>query len=123
MTRLALMLSVLLVAPSASAQERTPLLHALYGNAVTLQGLDAYLTLRAVQTRDFQETNGLMAPMVERPIAWLAMKAATSIATVQVADHLWMSGRKKTAIATLIATNGLMSIVVARNAALLRRRA
>lgn len=103
---------------------RTPgrprILPLMYVSGVALQGYDAYSTF-AVLGRGGVEANPLMKGATH-PAVFVAVKGATSALTIAVAERLWRrQGRRKTAVALLVVTNGLLAISAAHNASVLHR--
>jgi hypothetical protein len=89
------------------------LLASLYASFVTLQALDAHSTLVAID-RGARETNPMMAPLVDRPAAFVALKAGTA------AGVLYMTERVRRhsplgAVLMMAAFNSAYATVVARN--------
>jgi len=66
------------------------------------------------------ETNPVASATVTQPAAFLAMKGVAAAATVYSAERLWRKGRRKSAVALMIVTNGALAVVTARNASVLR---
>jgi Domain of unknown function (DUF5658) len=91
----------------------------MYSGMIALQGYDAYSTLAAIK-RGAVETNPVASATVTQPAAFLAMKGVAAAATVYSAERLWRKGRRKSAVALMIVTNGALAVVTARNASVLR---
>jgi hypothetical protein len=124
-------------APSADARERAggvdwslrpiefgpatrgAVLPALYGSYAALQVFDAYTTLNGVR-RGAQEGNAVMSGMAGNSAAVWGLKAGVTLSSVMVAERLWKQRRRGQAIAVMLAANGIMAGVAARNAAVLR---
>ena len=53
------------------------------------------------------------------PPVFIAIKAATTVATIFWAERLWREHHRKTAIVVMVLTNGMMA-VAAQNASVLR---
>jgi len=106
------------VAPVFGTTRPTPLL-ALYAASIALNGYDAYSTTTALGQGGV-EANPAMKLIVQSPMVFVAVKAAMTAATIVSAEQLWRRGRRGHAIALMIASNGLMAIVGAHNAAVLR---
>jgi hypothetical protein len=109
MRRLAVVAVLALLAPAAAAaQERE--LGPLYVSFAALQLLDAHSTL----TSGAREANPVVQPFVARPVAFVALKTATAVGTVYIAERLWRRDRKK-ALVLMVAVNAAYAAVVARN--------
>jgi hypothetical protein len=96
-----------------AADRHGRLLASLYASFVTLQALDAHSTLVAID-RGARETNPMMAPLVDRPAAFVALKAGTA------AGVLYMTERVRRhsplgAVLMMAAFNSAYATVVARN--------
>jgi hypothetical protein len=91
----------------------------MYGSLAALQGYDVYSTLRAVK-QGGAEANPLMAGIVRRPAAFLAIKSAATVATICMAERLWRKHRRGSAVVLMVVTNGMMAVVAAHNASVLR---
>lgn len=117
---------MLLTGASAFANEPVPAdeppasFRALSISYVALNGADAVTTIRALNNRHL-EGNPLVAPLASNPPALIAVKAASSVAAVYMAERLWKRNRRA-AVVTMVALNALMSSVVVRNAAIGGRR-
>jgi hypothetical protein len=94
-------------------------LPALYVSLAGLQAYDGYSTIRGLR-QGAVETNGIVKGVAGNPAAMWAMKAGVTTASVVIAERLWKQNRRTAAIVTMVATNGLMAVVAARNAAVLR---
>ena len=103
-----------------SAAHRPASLPILYASGVALQAYDAYSTF-AVLKRGGVEANPLMKGATH-PAVFLAIKGATSALTIAVAERMWRKqGRRKAAVTLLVVTNGVLAIVAAHNASVLRQ--
>jgi hypothetical protein len=92
----------------------------LYSSLVTLNALDVHSTLTGLSTGHAREANPIMRPFVERPAAFIAVKAGLTAATI------WMSEKSrkkhpKRALVALIVSNVAMAAVVAHNYRVARR--
>ena len=102
------------------APRRPGILPLMYATRLALQGYDAYSTF-AVRSRGGVEANPLMKGATH-PAVFVAVNGATSALTIAVAERLWRrQGRRKTAVALLVVTNGLLAISAAHNASVLHR--
>jgi hypothetical protein len=126
----ALLAAVLLAAPAAASDESASLqgpsptrgaaLPSLYVSLAALNVYDGVTTLRGVG-RGAAEANGLMAPLATRPAAFWAVKGAVTTSSIVIAEKMWRAGFRKRAIVFLAVSNGIMTAVAARNAAVTRR--
>ena len=98
---------------------RGGVLPSLYVSLAGLQAYDGYSTITGLK-RGAVETNGIMKNVAGNPAAMFAMKAGVTAASILMAERLWKQNRRTAAIVTMIATNGLMAAVAARNASVLR---
>jgi hypothetical protein len=97
---------------------RGSVLPALYIGVAGLQVYDGYSTLTGFK-RGAIETNAVMKNVAGNPAAMLAVKGGVTAASIFMAERLWKQNRRTAAIVTMIATNGLMAAVAARNASVL----
>jgi len=104
--------------PMASIANRPGVLPVLYVSLAGLQAYDGYSTLTGVR-RGAGETNGLMKNVAGNPAAMWAVKGGVTAASIVLSERLWKQNRKVAAIVTMVATNGLMAAVAARNASVL----
>ncbi len=65
------------------------------------------------------EANGVMKGITGSPVVFWAVKGAVTAASIVAAERLWKDHRRGAAIATMLATNGVMAIVAVRNASVL----
>ena len=106
-------------AASAGRREYGGVLTPLYVSFVALQGLDIHSTLMAMN-RGARETNPMMAGLVNRPAAFVALKAGTA------AGVLYMTERVRRhsplgAVLMMVAFNSAYATVVANNYSVLSR--
>jgi hypothetical protein len=92
----------------------------MYTGLIGLQGYDTYSTLAALK-RGGVEANPLMRGIVGRPAVLIAVKGATTLLTIYTAERLWRQDRKVAAVAVMVASNGMLAVVAAHNASVLRR--
>jgi hypothetical protein len=92
-------------------------LPALYVTLAGLQAYDGFSTFRSVRNGGV-EANPLMRNFAGNPAAVFAVKGGVTAASILVCERLWKQNRRTAAIMTMIATNGLMAAVVARNASM-----
>lgn len=96
------------------APERRPAaLPALYATLGAMHALDAYSTRRAVNAGAY-EGNPLMRKAAGNSGAMLAVKAASTAATIFFAERAWKKNRKG-AVILMAAINGAMAAVSVRN--------
>ena len=109
---------------ATSATERSPgrpiVLPGLYAGFITLQALDTSYTLRSVPLLA-REANPLMRGVTKYPAAFVALKAGLTIGAIMNAERLWKEDHRVAAIVLMAASNGLMAVVVSRNASTLRQ--
>jgi len=98
---------------------RGAVLPTLYVSLAGLQAYDVYATTTGLR-RGAVEANGVMKNVAGNPAAMWAVKAGVTTATIVIAEQLWKQHRRTAAIVTMIASNGLMAVVAARNASVLR---
>ena len=85
----------------------------LYASFVGLQALDVHSTLRALD-RGGRETNGLMAPLTQRPAAFVALKAGSTAGILYLTER--MRRHSPTAAIVMMAVfNSAYATVVANN--------
>ena len=110
--------------PAISIDARPPrrpiALPALYAGFITLQALDTSYTLRVVPLLA-TEANPLMKGVTKYPAAFIALKAGLTLGGIVHSERLWRNNHRVAAVALMAASNGLMAVVVARNASVLRR--
>jgi hypothetical protein len=85
----------------------------LYVSFAAMQVLDAHSTLSAARDGAV-ERNPLVAPLIERPMAVVAVKAATTVGAIWLTEKLWRRHRVA-AIALMIGINGAYAAIVANN--------
>jgi len=107
-----------------SVAERPPrrpiVLPALYAGFITLQALDTSYTLRSLPLLA-REVNPLMKGVTRYPAAFVALKAGLTIGAIMNAERLWKDDHRVAAVVLMAASNGLMAVVVSRNASTLRQ--
>jgi hypothetical protein len=94
-------------------ERRPAMLPALYATLGAMQALDVYSTRRAM-TAGANEANPLMRKASGNTGAMLAVKAASTAATVFFAERAWKKN-KKGAVIMMLAVNGAMAAVTVRN--------
>jgi O-antigen/teichoic acid export membrane protein len=111
---------VLPVLQAASA-DRPRALPALYVGFATLQVFDSYSTMRALR-QGGRELNPIVSPIVNQPIMFLSMKAASTAASIFYAERLWRGHHRTHAVVLMVAVNVVMGAVGAHNASVLSGR-
>ena len=92
----------------------------LYGSSAFLQSYDAYLTLSALEA-GASEANPIMEPITRNPIAFVAVKAGLTAASIVSAEQLWRQRRRKSAVAVMVLSNAMMVAIAAHNTAVVQR--
>jgi hypothetical protein len=102
------------------ASRRPAALMPMYASLGVLQGLDVYMTSSAVQ-RGAVEVNPIMKPVAGSQVASLAVKAATTAASIYFTERAWKHNRKG-AVILMAAINVATAVVVAHNTQVARGR-
>jgi len=102
-----------------ASASRGAVLPSLYAGLAGLQAFDVYSTFAGLR-RGAVEANGLMKGVAGNPAALWAVKAGATATSIIVAERLWKQNRRVAAIVTMVAANGVMAAVAARNASVLR---
>lgn len=110
----------LTLAPQAFEARRPMILPALYGASAFLQGYDAYSTL-SVLNRGGVEVNPVMKGITKSPAAFIGLKTGVTMLSIMAAERMWKSRNRVGAVATMIISSGLMTVVAANNARVLSR--
>jgi hypothetical protein len=92
----------------------------LYGTLVGLQAYDGWSTVTAVK-RGVVEANPAMSGVANSPGAMWAFKVGATSASIFAAETMWRRHRRAEAIATMLAVNGMMVVVAARNSSVMQR--
>jgi uncharacterized protein DUF5658 len=103
------------------AGSRPSALVPMYASYVALQGYDFYSTRKGL-SMGATEANPVLKGVVGNPTAFMAVKGATTFASIYFAEKLWRSNKRLAAVALMAASNGLMAVVAANNASVLRRQ-
>jgi len=98
---------------------RGAVLPALYLSFAALQAFDGYATTAGVRA-GAREMNPVMGGAAGNPAAVWAIKGGVTAASIYAADRLWKQHRRGQAIAVMVLSNGIMAVVAARNASVLR---
>lgn len=102
------------------APARGALLPALYLGLSGLNAFDAYSTPEALSRGAFEANPAMRGIAANRPVMW-AIKGGVTAASILVAERLWRDDRRPAAVALMVISNGLMAVVAAQNASVLRR--
>lgn len=100
---------------------RPAALPVLYATLVGLQAYDGWATTRGAAA-GAPETNPLVGGLAQRPVVFWTIKAVSTAATIYFAEQLWRQHHRTQAVIMLVATNGAMGAIAARNASILSRR-
>ena len=101
------------------AAKRPAALPALYVSFAALQAFDGYSTIEAL-SRGASEANPMMKGAASSPATFWAVKAATAVSAMMVAERLWKTN-KPAAIAMMVIANGVAAAVAANNASVLKQ--
>jgi hypothetical protein len=101
------------------ADERPAALVSLYAGFAALQAYDIYSTSAAL-ARGGREGNPLMVGVAGHPAAFIAVDAATTGLSIYAAERLWRHHHRAKAVALMAISNGVMAVVAAHNASVLR---
>jgi hypothetical protein len=93
---------------------RPGLLIPLYGTFAVLQGMDAHSTLDGVRKGTAVERNPLLEPFGDNTGAMLAIKAATTVGTIFLAEKMWRRHPVR-AVVLMAAVNVAYAAIVATN--------
>lgn len=103
------------VAPVAFKYGRPSALPGLYAASAFLQGYDTYSTMKALKS-GAREVNPFMQQVVKSPVAFIAVKASVTTASVMAAERLWKNNHRAGAIGLMVVSNAMMGMVAAHNA-------
>ena len=98
---------------------RPSMLPPLYVSFAALQAFDGYSTLYGVKN-GARESNVLVSGLSGKPAMFWAVKGGSTAVTIFLAEQLWRRQRRAEAIVAMVAANGVMTAVAARNASVLR---
>ncbi len=101
-----------------AAAARPAVLPTLYTSLAAMQLYDGYSTLYG-QSRGAREANPTMRWMADSPARLWTVKAATTAASIAIAERMWKRNRVG-AIVTMAAVNGVAATVAVHNASVLR---
>ena len=100
-------------APEPRSPVGSIVMHALYGSAVVVHGLDAHSTFAALDAGAI-EVNPVLEPLTRHRAPFIAFKAGVAAGTIYAAHH--MAKRNKVAAAlTLLAVNSVYAVIAANN--------
>jgi hypothetical protein len=111
---------VALPAPEGLRPTRGATLPALYVGLAGLNAFDAYTTTVGL-SKGATEANPLLKSVADRPAALWGLKAGVTAGSIVLAEKLWRNNRRGAAIAMMVASNGVMAAVAARNLQVLNR--
>jgi hypothetical protein len=97
------------------------LLPSLYVSLAALNAFDAYSTTKGV-AGGAVEGNPMMRAVAGRPAALWAVKGGATAGAVYLAERLWKNDHKVGAVVVMLATNGMMATVAARNSSVMRQQ-
>jgi hypothetical protein len=100
---------------------RGGMLSSLYVGLASLNAFDAYSTMKGVRTTLGAEANPLLRGAAKTPAALWLVKGGVTAGSIVVAERLWRSHHRTQAIAMMVVSNGVMAMVAAHNASVLRR--
>jgi hypothetical protein len=86
----------------------------LYASYCGLQVGDVLTTTLALRNGAI-EANPMMREDASSPFRFSLIKASSTLATIMGTEKLWKSGRRKTAVVTMLASNCLTAWVVSHN--------
>lgn len=111
---------VTITLPAVRVPEKRPaILSALHVSLAGLQAYDVYSTRQGL-AQGAREVNPLIAPGAQDTAGMIALKAVSTATTIVMAERLWRKN-KTAAILTMVAANGVMAVVAANNARVLRQ--
>lgn len=106
---------------ATSGATRGPLLLTLYFTVSGLHAYDAYSTTRGL-ARGSREANPMMRTVSGNAAALWTVKAGATALSIGISERLWRQNRRARAVAVMLATNGILAAVAARNMGVLRRQ-
>jgi hypothetical protein len=104
---------------SGVGRSRGTLLPSLYVSLAALNLYDAYTT-RVGLTQGAVESNPAARGLVGSSAGFLVVKGAATASSIFLADRLWRQHRRGAAVAVMLISNGMMTVVAARNSSVLR---
>ena len=103
----------------ATTLHRPKILPMMYSSFIALQAYDGYATTRGV-ARGATEANPLLGSLATRPALFWSVKGGVTLGGIYLSERLWKSRRRTSAIAVMVLSNTLMSVVAAKTSAVLR---
>jgi hypothetical protein len=100
--------------------KRGALLPTLYVGYAALNAFDAFSTSKGM-ANGAAEGNPLMGGVARHPAALWAVKGGVTAGSIAMAERLWREDKRKAAVAVMVIANGMMAVVAARNASVLRQ--
>jgi Domain of unknown function (DUF5658) len=97
-------------------RKRPAVLAPLYLSYGVLQVMDVATTTAALTGGAGREGNPAMQRVVEHPVAFVAVKAGSTAATIWVSERMWKHNRAA-AIAVMAGMNVALAVIVRHNAA------
>ena len=110
--------SISIVQITEAYESRPPILLPLYVGWSALQAYDGYSTLRGVRG-GAPETNPVVGRLAGQPVALWTVKAATTAASIYLAEQMWRQHHRTRAVVIMAVANGVMAAVAARNASVI----
>lgn len=107
------------VPPIAPPPRRPRILPPLYASFALLQIFDGYTTTHGIQA-GAAEANRIIEPFAGRPAAVWALKAGVTVGAVLAGEQLWRRRHRVQAIAIMVASNAVLSVVAVHNASVIR---
>jgi hypothetical protein len=101
------------------AETRGAVLPGLYVSLAGLNALDAYTTSKGLEL-GAAEGNPLMRGVVSNRAMLWAVKGGVTAGSVILAERMWRKNNKVGAIAVMAVSNGMMAVVAARNASVIK---
>jgi len=98
---------------------RGAVLPSMYATLIGLQAYDGYSTNQGLN-RGASESNAILNAVTKYPAAVWAVKGGAAFASIYAAERLWRRHRRGQAIAVMAMSTGIMAVVAANNAAILR---
>jgi hypothetical protein len=100
--------------PAVFPSRRPAPLVPLYASFATLQALDYHSTTTALSRGVGREANPIVRPIVNNPPAFIAVKAAATVAIVVATERMWKK-HPRHAVVFMAAANSAMAVIVAHN--------
>ena len=114
----------ILTSPAPARQlgtaHRPAALAPLYVSLVSVNVLDVHSTYDALHSANGREANPLLSGIVDRPAAFIAVKATTTAVSIWTAEKLWKKHRYA-AVAVVGISNAALAVAVVNNYRVARR--